>query len=454
MIKTDKIKKLNSKEVNRDGHFVLYWMNLSQREDFNLALEFAIYISNIYQKPLVVYFPITDYYKFSNLRHYNFMVEGLIETKKACENRGIKFVVELSNLPYDKIILEKSKKAFAVILDKGYLRYQRTVRKNIAELSECLVFEVENDVIVPVETVSQHLEPFAMTVRPKIYKLMDIYIKDLNKQDIKVKSVDMDFGFKEEDISNILDKMNIDKSVKDVSQFFKGGTKEAYKKLEIFIKQKLFRYKKLRSNPVYNYQSDLSPYLHFGQISPVKVVLEILKNYDRNDENVVSFFNELIVWRELARNFCYYNPLYNQYEGIPKWAKDTLEQHLEDKRDYIYSLKDFEEAKTHDKYWNAAQTELLKTGKMHNYMRMYWCKKIIEWTENPKIAFDIACYLNDKYSLDGRDPNGYAGISWCFGTHDRPWKERKIFGKVRYMSENGLKTKFDIDRYVAKITKM
>ncbi len=454
MFETDRIKKLNSREFNQNGKYVLYWMNLSQREDFNPALEYAIYISNTYKKPLVVYFLFTDCYKFSNMRYYKFIVEGLIETKKACEDRGIKFVVELSNLPYDKIIVEQSKKAFAVVLDKGYLKYQRVVREKIAELSECLVFEVENDVIVPIETVSQHLEPFAMTIRPKIYKLFDKYIKDLEKQNPKIKSTDMDFGFKEEDLHNVLNKMNIDKSVKDVSKFFKGGTKEAYKRLEIFVRQKLFKYKELRSNPVYNYQSDLSPYLHFGQISPVKVVLDVLKNYDRNDENVISFFNELIVWRELARNFCYYNPFYNHYEGIPKWAKSTLEEHLKDKRDYIYSLKDFEEAKTHDKYWNAAQIELLKTGKMHNYMRMYWCKKIIEWTENPQIAFDIACYLNDKYSLDGRDPNGYAGISWCFGTHDRPWKERKIFGKVRYMSENGLKAKFNIDKYVEKVANL
>jgi deoxyribodipyrimidine photo-lyase len=138
-----------------------------------------------------------------------------------------------------------------------------------------------------------------------------------------------------------------------------------------------------------NYQSTLSPYLHFGQIYGV------------------------IIWRELARNFCYYNPNYNHYEGIPDWAKETLEEHKKDRREYLYTLEELENAKTHDEYW------------------MYWCKKIIEWTDDPKQAFDIACYLNDKYELDGRDPNGYAGISWCFGTHDRPWKERKIFGKVR-----------------------
>lgn len=163
-----------------------------------------------------------------------------------------------------------------------------------------------------------------------------------------------------------------------------------------------------------------------------------------------SFFNELIIWRELARNFCFYNPLYNQYEGIPYWAKQTLEDHKKDPRERTYSLEELESGKTHDPYWNAAQRELLKSGKMHNYMRMYWAKKLIELTPDPKTAFDIACYMNDKYEIDGRDPNGYAGISWCFGTHDRPWKERKIFGKIRYMSKSGLEKRFNIDLYLLK----
>ncbi|WP_333570536.1 hypothetical protein [Thermodesulfobacterium commune] len=205
------------------------------------------------------------------------------------------------------------------------------------------------------------------------------------------------FGFNEEhpkEVEELIKRLNIDKSVEEVSKHFRGGEEEAFNRLETFIRERLHRYKALRSNPGYNYQSDLSPYLHFGQISPVRVVLEVLKFYDKRDENVEAFFNELIVWRELARNFCYYNPLYNEFEGIPKWARQTLEEHLNDRREYVYSLKDLEEANTHDSYWNAAQRELLKTGKMHNYMRMYWCKKLIEWAAHPKEAFNIACYLS------------------------------------------------------------
>jgi len=453
MNQENRIKKLNNFNLNINGNFILYYMNLTQREDFNYSLEFGIDLSNKYQKPLIVYFPITDYFKFSNLRYYQFMIEGIIKTKKAIEQRGIKFIIEKLDYPPYKKILEKSEKCFAIILDKGYLKYQRKINEIIAQKSKTAVFEVENDVIVPVEIASSKKEPYAMTIRPKIYKNLNIFLKPIQKNELKIKSINNDFEFNELNFNKpeeYLQILNIDKSVKP-SKYFKGGEDEANKFLKIFIEQKLHKYKDLRSDPSLDYQSNLSPYLHFGQISPLKIVLEILKNYSINDPNVQSFFNELIIWRELARNFAYYNKNYNEYEGIPEWAKNTLEEHKKDKREYLYSLEEFENAKTHDKYWNAAQIEMVKTGKMHNYMRMYWCKKIIEWTKNPKEAFDIACYLNDKYELDGRDPNGYAGISWCFGSFDRPWQERKIFGKIRYMNAEGLKRKFDIDKYVEKI---
>uniref|UniRef100_A0A7C3MKP5 Deoxyribodipyrimidine photo-lyase n=1 Tax=Dictyoglomus thermophilum TaxID=14 RepID=A0A7C3MKP5_DICTH len=449
----ERIRKINNKDINKNGKFVLYYMSLSQREDQNHSLEFSVYLSNQLKKPLVVYFPISDMYKFSNIRYYRFMLEGILKTKKNIEERGIQFIIEKINPPYKKVI-NSSQNYVAVILDKGYLRHPRKINKEIADNSEVSVFEIESDVIVPIEIASSKQETYASTIRPKIFNLLNIYLKPLEKLTPKVKSYGYDFGFNPLSIQNvdeILKILSIDNSVSTVEKYFKGGSDEAEKRLKDFIENKLYKYKELRSNPAYDYQSNLSPYLHFGQISPIKIVLEVLKNYDFNDENVQSFFNELIIWRELARNFCYYNPFYNQYQGIPEWAKYTLEQHLSDKRDYIYNLEDLEKAKTHDIYWNTAQKELLKTGKMHGYMRMYWAKKVIEWTLHPKRAFDFICYLNDKYSLDGRDPNGYSGISWCLGSHDRPFQERKIFGKVRYMSKRGLEEKFDIKKYIERV---
>jgi len=445
-----RVKALNDGKFNKNGKFVIYWMSQSHRANFNHSLEFAIDLSNAYRKPLLVYFPITDRYKYSNARYYKFMLDGILEAKKSIKERGIKFVIEKVDDIKQRVV-EISRDAFALIMDKAYLKFYRRLNRYVAEKLDIPVYEVESDVCVPVEIASDRLEPYAFGFRKKIYSIMDAFIVELKPREVKIKSVSLDFGIEDltlKDSLEILDILNIDKSV-SLSHFV-GGYTQARKYLEEFIERKLHKYKDFRSHPELDYQSNLSPYLHFGQISPIEVVLEVLSKYGK-DENVDSFFNELIVWRELARNFCYYNPNYNHYEGIPDWAKETLEEHKKDRREYIYTLEELENAKTHDEYWNSAQLELLKTGKMHNYMRMYWCKKIIEWTDDPKQAFDIACYLNDKYELDGRDPNGYAGISWCFGTHDRPWKERKIFGKVRYMSASGLEAKFDIKKYVEKV---
>jgi len=451
-----RIKVLNNKNFNNDGKYILYYMSKSIREEFNYALEFAVKLSNEYLKPLIVYFPITDYYKFSNLRYYKFMIEGVIRAKKLIEERGIKFVIEKTQqAPYQKII-KKLEEIFCLILEKGYLKYQRYVNNLLADKINASVFEIENDVVIPIELVSKKQESYARNIRSKIYDYLNFFLKPIVKYDPIIKSKNYEFNFNElnfEKVDEYLNILDIDKSVKPTNYFI-GGEDQADKNLKIFIENKIFKYKKLRSDPTVDYQSNLSPYLHFGQISPVKICLEVLKNYPLKDENVQSFFNELIVWRELARNFCFYNKDYNQYEGIPNWAKKTLEEHKSDKREYLYSLEEFENAKTHDKYWNAAQLEMLKTGKMHNYMRMYWCKKIIEWTIDPKEAFNIACYLNDKYELDGRDPNGYAGISWCFGSFDRAFKERKILGKVRYMSSEGLKRKFEINKYIEKVNSL
>ncbi|GAB6077858.1 deoxyribodipyrimidine photo-lyase [Hydrogenobaculum acidophilum] len=441
-----RIKALNDKDVNVSGKYVLYVMEASQREDYNHALEYAIYLANYYHKPLLVAFFITDKYKHSNLRYYAFMIEGIISLKDKLRERGINFVFQKDT--YKDGTIRLSKDGVCVVLDKHYLKTQRRWRQEISNKVNIKVFEVESDVVFPIEYVSSSQVPYAYLYRNKVEKLWNEFLKPVDKIELKDKtSICLDsLGFSKEEILNNL---NIDKSVSP-SSIFKGGEDEAFKRLDDFIKNKLFKYKEFRSDPSKDYQSNLSPYLHFGQISPIRIILDILKAYDKEEENVKSFLNEMVVWRELSRNFCYYNPYYNQFEGIPDWAKKTLQEHKEDEREFVYSLDEFENAKTHDIYWNAAQKELLKTGKMHNYMRMYWSKKILEWSKSPKEAFDIACYLNDKYELDGRDPNGYGGISWCFGTFDRPWQERPIFGKIRYMNDKGLERKFDINAYVKK----
>lgn len=449
----ERIKKLNDKPINPHGKFIVYSMEASQRVYFNHAIEFAISIANEYQKPMITIFNLTDKYKHSNQRYYKFMIEGLIELRKHFNQRGIKFIINKSD--YVSGSIEFSKNAVALVTDRNYLKLQRSWREKVAGSVDVAVFQVESDVLIPIETVSNKMEPYAFTIRKKIMNLFNHFLQPFDHLELKVKLNESDFeGMEFSNAEEYLQLLDINKEVKSVDKYFKGGYSEAKKLLKLFIEQKLSHYKEFRSDPTKDFQSDLSPYLHFGQISIHEILNEILKNYDFNDENVQSFINEAIIWRELARNFCFYNPNYNQYEGIPGWAKKSLEEHFKDKREIIYSLDELEFAKTHDPYWNAAQIQLLRTGKMHNYMRMYWAKKLIEWTHYPKDAFNIACYLNDKYELDGRDPNGYAGISWCFGTHDRPWFERPIFGQIRYMNDKGLERKFDIKAYLEKYSKI
>ncbi len=231
---------------------------------------------------------------------------------------------------------------------------------------------------------------------------------------------------------------------------FEAGETAAREVMIDFIYNKFDTYFTQRNDPIKNAISNLSPYLHFGQISAQRVALEVEKA--KSDiKSKESFLDELIVRKELADNFCYYNPFYDKFIGFPAWAKETLNSHRHDQRDHIYTLEELEAGKTYDPLWNASQLELLSKGKMHGYLRMYWAKKILEWSESPEKALETAIYLNDKYELDGRDPNGYTGIAWSIGgVHDRAWKEREIFGKIRYMSYEGSKRKFDVNAYIAK----
>jgi deoxyribodipyrimidine photo-lyase len=299
--------------------------------------------------------------------------------------------------------------------------------------------------IVPIEEASLKEEYAAATLRPKIHKKLSHFLVPLKEKDPVNDSLFLDFeSFDITDLTKAISKLRIDRSVREVNSF-QGGTKEALKHLEVFLEGKLNRFPELRNDPTLDYLSHMSPYLHFGQISPLFIASKVKETESPGTE---AFLEELIVRRELSMNFVFYNEKYDSLEGLPEWAKKTLKAHQRDKRQYLYSLEELENAETHDPYWNAAQKEMVVRGKMHGYMRMYWGKKILEWVKTPEQAFRIALYLNNKYELDGRDPNGFTGVAWCFGKHDRPWGERPIFGNVRYMNEKGLKRKFDADQYV------
>jgi len=445
VIQSERIKAFNGKSVNSSKSYVLYWMQAAQRAHFNHALELAIQKANDLEKPLVVVFGLTDEYPQANLRHYYFMLEGLRETEQQLRRRNIRMVIRY-NRP-DQAAIELSKNACIVITDSGHLKIQKEWRLKASRQINCLMLQVETNLIVPIEEVSGKEEFAARTIRPKIIKQFQKYLIKIQHKKLKAGSLGLKFdSFNISDIDKASAKLNIDRSVGKTT--FIGGTSQAQKLLRHFIKYKLDKYENLRNDPNLDYQSNMSPYLHFGQISPLYIALEIKK---AKSAGSTAYLEELIVRRELSHNFIYYNNNYDSFEGLEHWSKRILNYHSKDKREYIYTPAEFEQAKTHDAYWNAAQKEMIITGKMHGYMRMYWGKKILEWSKNPKQAFKTAIYLNDKYELDGRDPNGFTGVSWCFGKHDRPWARRGVFGTIRYMNASGLMRKFDADKYVKKI---
>ena len=445
MVEKERIKALNKKGINK-GAYVLYWMQASQRVEYNHALEYAILKSNELRQPIIVFFGITDHFPEANERHYTFMLEGLKEVKQSLGKRGIQIVI-LHKSP-ERGAVQLARRASLTVVDRGYLRIQRGWRDYVAKRIDCPFIQVESDVIVPVEETSPKEEYAAATIRSKIHKKLSHFLVPFKQSDPAVGSLSLDFdSFDIKDIGKAVSKLRIDRSVKKVNSF-QGGTKEALKYLEVFLEGKLNRFPELRNDPTLDYLSHMSPYLHFGQISPLFIALKALETKSPGTE---AFLEELIVRRELSINFVFYNEKYDSFDGIPEWAKKTLKAHQKDKHLYTYTLEEMDAAQTHDPYWNAAQREMAVKGKMHGYMRMYWGKKIIEWGKTPEEAFRVALYLNNKYELDGRDPNGFTGVAWCFGKHDRPWGERPIFGNVRYMNEKGLRRKFDADEYVKMI---
>ncbi|SIR50383.1 deoxyribodipyrimidine photo-lyase [Halanaerobium kushneri] len=451
LVEKNRIEKINEAEL-KDGEFVAYWMQSSQRLEYNQALGYAVEMSNQLNQPLLIFFLLNANFPEAEYGHFKFMIEGLKEIKNNLSKADINFyLVDYKEFEDLKKI---TKDASLVVSEKVYLKHLRQWKNEAADRLALPFYLVESNLVCPIEEVSEKEEYAAYTIRKKINKIRDNYLKEYqrnsldNKSKIELEASSLNLV---DDLDHYLDSLNFDQEIK-YKNYFVGGYLEAKKKLNEFIQKKLKEYDEKRNIPHLNYQSDLSPYLHFGQISAQEIALEAIKSeYDAE-----AFLEELIVRRELAFNFVYYN---KDYDGclediISDWAYQSLMQHKNDEREYIYNYEELEKGLTHDKYWNAAQNEMVITGKMHNYMRMYWGKKILEWISDPNQAYQWALKLNNKYSLDGRDPNSYAGVAWIFSKHDRAWKEREIFGKVRYMNAAGLERKFDMEKYLNKINSL
>ncbi len=441
-------RSLNNKPIEKGA--VVYWMQREHRAHDNWALLYAQQLAEKNAQPLIVVFCLRKAFANATERLISFMFDGLAEVSQTLREKNIPFNFLLGS-PVE-IIPEflQTHKAGLLITDFHSLKTERRWRKEIAEIISVSMIEVDARNSVPCWLASPKQEFGAYTIRPKIHRLLPEFLDEfppLKKQTVTIENAPPI------NWPAMYSQIKVDTSVKKVT-WIKAGEKAAQARLEEFIENKLPQYAEDRNDPNKEVQSQLSSYLHFGHISSQRIAL-ILKKHTGNVAAREAFLEELIVRRELADNYCYYCSRYDSFAGFPVWSQQSLTLHLNDKREFVYSREILERAETHDPLWNAAQQEAIKRGIMHGWMRMYWCKKILEWSASPQEAQANAIYLMDKYFLDGREPNGFTGIAWSVGgVHDRAWFDRTIFGKVRYMNFNGAQRKFDVEGYIRKINEL
>jgi deoxyribodipyrimidine photo-lyase len=414
----------------------------------NPALDVAVRIGNTLHKPVVVFFAPVPFYPGANLRHLAFLFDGIPDLSAGLSRRGVGLVYR----PFPDHSLEAflaEIRPALLVGDENPLREPERWRAEVTRRVRVPFWTVDADVIVPTRSLGRE-HYAARTIRPRIQERLEEFLSPTAEPRAHVPWKRLSGIRSHRPLATIPPDFRIDRTVSSVSDW-PGGSAAGMRALRRFVRERLAGYARERNHPEVDGTSQLSPYLHFGQLGPAMVARAVRKaeapGADRR-----AFLEELIVRRELAINYCRYNPLYDRLGGAESWAQRTLALHDRDQRAHRYSERELEQGETHDPLWNAAQRQMIRSGWMHGYLRMYWAKKIVEWTRHPAKAFAIAARLNDRYELDGRDPNGYAGVAWAIGgKHDRAWgPERPVFGTIRYMSFESTRRKFDSRAYIAK----
>jgi deoxyribodipyrimidine photo-lyase len=439
-----------------DAKCVVYWMQRAQRGRDNHAVDLAVKLGNALGLPVVVYFAGIANFPHANLRHYAFLNQGLPDIEEDLAERNVSFV--LRNAPHEshEQLLADVGAAF-LVGDENPMREPERWRKRLAENINIPFWTVDTDVVVPSKLIEK-AQYGAYTIRPRLYRLLPEYLVPYENPKAE-KTWQRPKGFHADSPRDDMTRgwKDLDRSVEPV-EAWTGGHHAGMKRLRHFATRLLKEYDTQRNKPELDGTSMLSPYLHYGHVGPVTIALAVeaaVKKDPSLKEARDGYFNELIAWRELAVNFVKYTPNYDTADCAEDWAKKTIAEHAKDERERLYSLKELEAGETYDELWNAAQVQMVKFGWMHNYMRMYWAKKILEWTPDVKTAVKWAVYMNDKYFLDGRDPNGYSGIAWSMlGKFDRPWFDRPVFGKIRYMSGASTGKKFHSKRYIEQMREL
>ena len=443
---------MNDLQENKGGRYVLYWMQMFKRPETNHALRFAIEKANGLGLPVVVYEGLKFYYPWANDRLHTFILEGVNENRKAFTKMGIRYVFYLQKDKNDpkKTVAKLAEDAALIVTDDFPCFIIPGHNESIRKAAKVPVYAVDSNGVIPMSCFEKE-EYAAYTIRPKIHKRLEQYLVPFEEASIENKAPDLEVDcpdtlFEDEEISKLVAKCDIDHSVKP-STVYKGGRKAGKARLKKFVANILPGYHETRNKPEKDGSSRLSAYLHFGFLSSLEIALAV-READADEEATDAFLEELIVRRELSYNMTRFNPNYDSLDALHEWVQKTMNEHRDDEREFVYTAEQLERAETHDELWNAIQRELLVTGEVHNYVRMLWGKNVIGWTRNYEEAFDILEHLNNKYCLDGRNPNSYAGILWCFGKHDRPWMERDVFGKIRYMTSNSTGKKFRSKDYI------
>jgi deoxyribodipyrimidine photo-lyase len=449
---SERVQLLNDKPANSGGKYVLYWMQMFKRAEFNHALNFAIREANARKLPLVVYEGLKYYYPWASDRIHTFILEGVEEKRRAFEKLGIKYIFYLQkdeNSP-KQTVAKIAKDAALIVTDDFPCFIIPKHNAAIVKKAEIPVYAVDSNGVIPMARFEKE-EYAAYTIRPKIKKILQDYLQPFEEEKILIKSLDLtvecpDTEITEKNIEKLVSECAIDHSVKP-SQIYHGGTANGRKRLKKFLKEILPGYDEARNKPEKDGSSRLSSYLHFGFLSSLEIALAV-QDADAPQKSKDAYLEEVIVRRELSYNFTRFNENYDSLRALPDWVQKTMREHIDDTRAHIYSLEELERGETSDELWNASQREMTETGEMHNYVRMLWGKNVIGWTRTYEEAFAVLEHLNNKYCLDGRNPNSYAGILWCFGKHDRPWMRRPVFGTIRYMTSGSTGKKFDSKKYI------
>jgi deoxyribodipyrimidine photo-lyase len=445
MVNRARVRPLNEARPGQGP--VVYWMSRDQRVRDNWALLYAQELALSLGQPLGVVFCLAPAFLGATRRQYGFMLRGLQEVAGDLADLNLPFFLLTGEPARELPDWVAHHRIGAVVSDFSPLRLVRGWKTAVASRLGVSLEEVDAHNVVPCWVASPKAEYGAYTLRPKLKRLLPAFLEEFPapaRHPVGWPGERPEIPWQELPAA-----LDLDAAVPEVT-WITPGERQARGALTHFLEENLAFYGERRNDPTLDGQSGLSPYLHFGQIGAQRVALEVESRHG-SDASREAFLEELIVRRELADNFCFYQPHYDSFAGFPAWAQKTLNQHRGDRREYLYSAAELESGRTHDELWNAAQGEMVRRGNMHGYLRMYWAKKILEGTASPEEAQAVAIDLNDRYELDGRDPNGYAGIAWSIGgVHDRAWFERPVFGKIRYMSYNGCRSKFKVEAYIAQ----